>query len=56
LLKLDRLRFEWVDATGAVIDNNDCEWNTVVYVGEKKELAVLPKELQLDPTTRARMG
>ena len=56
LLKLDRLRFEWVDATGAVIDNNDCEWNMVVQAAEKKELAVLPKALHIDPTTRTRVG
>jgi hypothetical protein len=56
LAKLDRLRFEWVDATGAVIDNNDCEWNMVVQAAEKKELAVLPKELLMDPTVRTRSG
>lgn len=47
--KIDRLRFDWVDTTGAVIDNNDCEWNMVVQVAEKLDVAKLPKEMRMDP-------
>jgi len=41
--KLDRLTFQWVDSTGAIIDNNDCEWNAVVQVSEKIDIATAKK-------------
>ena len=36
--KLDKLSFTWYDNVGAVIDNNNCEWTTVVQVIEEFDL------------------
>jgi hypothetical protein len=31
---LDKFHFQWVDRFGAVIDNNDCEFNITLQVEE----------------------
>jgi hypothetical protein len=46
--RMDKLTFEWVDITGAVIDNANCEWNAVVQIVEQKELAEIPKPMRVD--------
>jgi hypothetical protein len=35
LTSIDRLSFEWVDLTGARINNLDCEWNAAVQIVEQ---------------------
>jgi hypothetical protein len=56
LARLDRLRFQWVDATGAVIDNSDCEWNMVVQVAEKKEVVPPVVPMRINQAARVRMS
>lgn len=34
LSRLDKLRFQWVDKAGSVIDNNDCEFNITLQITE----------------------
>ncbi len=51
--RIDKLSFEWVDVAGAVIDNSDCEWNAVVQIVEKKEVAEIGLPMRLDPTRGA---
>jgi hypothetical protein len=41
--RMDRLSFQWLDATETQIDNSDCEWNMVVQIVEKKEVTEIPK-------------
>lgn len=36
--KVDKISFQWVDTTGAIIDNSDCEWNAVIQIVESVEL------------------
>jgi hypothetical protein len=40
LARLDRIRFQWVDSTGTVIDNDDCEWSGILQITESLQLAV----------------
>jgi hypothetical protein len=37
--KLDKLTFTWYDATGAVIDNAECEWSGAIQVVENVDTA-----------------
>jgi hypothetical protein len=37
--KLDKLTFTWYDATGAVIDNAECEWSGAIQVVESIDTA-----------------
>lgn len=46
--RMDKLTFQWVDITGAVINNDDCEWNVVVQIVEQKDLAEIPKPMRVD--------
>jgi hypothetical protein len=48
--KLDRLTFQWLDTTGAVINNNDCEWNVVVQIVENLTTAGPKKAAPFDQT------
>lgn len=41
--RMDKLTFQWLDATETQIDNSDCEWNVVVQIVEKKEIVEIPK-------------
>jgi hypothetical protein len=50
--RMDRLTFTWVDVTSATINNNDCEWNAVVQISEKKDMTEYPQAPQIDPTAR----
>jgi hypothetical protein len=56
LPRLTKLEFQWIDANGNVINNNDCEWDMVVNIGESmnvvpnQSLTVsLPKALTFNP-------
>ncbi len=51
--RIDKLTFQWVDVAGAVIDNSDCEWNAVVQIVEKKDMAEIGLPMRIDPTTRS---
>jgi hypothetical protein len=48
--KMDRLTFQWLDTTGAIINNNDCEWNAVIQISEKIEIATTKKPPVFNPT------
>ena len=37
--KLDKLTFTWYDITGAIIDNNDCEWSGSIQIVETVDVA-----------------
>ena len=37
--KLDKLTFTWYDITGAIIDNNECEWTASIQVVEMMDIA-----------------
>jgi hypothetical protein len=32
---MDKLTFQWVDATDTQINNAECEWNAVVQINEQ---------------------
>ena len=48
--KLDKLTFQWVDATGGVINNDDCEWNMVVNISEQIDIVKPAKPVLISPT------
>ena len=48
--KLDKLSFQWVDATGSVINNADCEWNAVVQISEQITITKPAKPVLISPT------
>jgi hypothetical protein len=48
--KIDKLTFQWVDVTGAVIDNNDCEWTAVVQMNEQVDIVKPAKPVLISPT------
>ena len=48
--KLDRLTFQWVDATGTVINNAECEWNMVVQITEQIDVTKPAKPVLISPT------
>lgn len=41
--RMDKLTFQWLDATETQIDNSDCEWNMVIQIVEKMEVVEIPK-------------
>jgi hypothetical protein len=47
--RLDRLQIQWVDPTGNVLDNPDCEWNAVLRIIENTPTATPASTL---PTLR----
>ena len=47
--KLDRLSFQWVDATGAVINNSECEWNMVVQISGQIDVTKPAKPVLISP-------
>jgi hypothetical protein len=49
LNRLTRLSFQWVYPNGAIIDNNDAEWNMTVNIIERLELPVLPDKMAVQP-------
>jgi hypothetical protein len=48
--KLDKLTFQWLDATNAVLNNNDCEWNAVVQITDQIDIATVKKEPPFNQT------
>ena len=47
--KLDRMTFQWVTTTGAIIDNNDCEWNAVIQISESIQIVKPAKNVVVLP-------
>jgi len=41
--RMDKITFQWLDATEVQIDNSDCEWNVVIQIVEKMEVVEIPK-------------
>jgi len=37
--KLDKLTFQWLDATNTILNNGDCDWNVVVQITEDIDIA-----------------
>jgi hypothetical protein len=50
--RMDKLTFTWVDVTGATLNNDDCEWNAVVQISEKKDMTEIVQPPRIDPTAR----
>jgi hypothetical protein len=36
--KLDKLTFSWYDTTGAIINNDECEWSGAIQIVESQEI------------------
>jgi hypothetical protein len=47
--KMDRLTFQWVDATGAILNNNDCEWTAVIQINEQVDMVKPAKPVLISP-------
>lgn len=47
--KMDRLTFQWVNHVGAIIDNDDCEWNAVIQVVETQTIATVSQPPLISP-------
>jgi hypothetical protein len=47
--KLDRLTFQWVDAKGTILNNNECEWNAVVQISEEINITKPSKPVLINP-------
>ena len=45
LNRLTNLHFQWIDRSGAVINNGDCEWSMIVNVSEGYDVPVLPTKM-----------
>ena len=48
--KLDKLTFQWVDVTGAILNNGECEWNMVVQISEQIDITKPAKPVLISPT------
>lgn len=38
IARIDNIRFQWVDATGTIIDNSDCEWSGILQITQSKQV------------------
>ena len=47
--KMDRLTFQWVDATGTILNNNDCEWTAVIQMNEQVDIVKPAKPVLISP-------
>jgi hypothetical protein len=41
--RMDKITFTWTDVTGTTINNEDCEWNVVISITEKKDMTEYPQ-------------
>ncbi len=39
IARMTRIRFQWVDVYGNVIDNNDCEWSGILQITQSMQMA-----------------
>lgn len=49
LARLTKLQFQWIDANGVLITNDDSEWNMTVNITEKVETASIPEKMEYTP-------
>jgi hypothetical protein len=49
IARLTKLQFQWIDANGALINNDDSEWNMTVNITEKVETASIPEKMEYSP-------
>ena len=42
IFRLAKLEFQWIDTTGAIINNNDCEWDMVINIVEAVDMVPIP--------------
>jgi hypothetical protein len=42
--KLDKLTFQWLDATNTILNNGDCDWNMVIQITESIDIVSPIKE------------
>jgi hypothetical protein len=53
LNRITNLHFQWLDSTGAIINNNDCDWSMTVTVVESYEIPELPKKMPFTPMSES---
>jgi hypothetical protein len=52
--RITKLQFQWIDANGILIDNNDCEWDMTVNITEHSDIPNIPSKMDFlvaDPKT-----
>ena len=54
--RMDKITFQWLDATETKIDNSDCEWNVVVQIVEKVEVVEMQKAPLVYAGTAAKLS
>jgi hypothetical protein len=47
IARMSRIRFQWVDATGAIIDNDDCEWSGIIQITQSLQIASAAATLEM---------
>jgi hypothetical protein len=45
LNRITNLHFQWLDSTGVIINNNDCDWSMTVSITEQYDMPILPKSM-----------
>jgi hypothetical protein len=45
LNRLIDLRFQWLDSTGAIINNNDAEWDMTINITEETDVSSIPRNM-----------
>ena len=45
LIRLIDLRFQWLDSTGAIINNNDAEWDMTINITEETDVSSIPRNM-----------
>ena len=45
LNRLIDLRFQWLDSTGAIINNDDSEWDMTINITEQTDVSSIPKNM-----------
>lgn len=49
IAKIDRIRFQWIDQLGNVIDNGDCEWSGILQITESLNTVVADSTIERPP-------
>lgn len=55
LNRITNLHFQWMDANGLIINNNDCDWNMTVTLTERYDIPVLPTSMPFTTMSEADM-
>ena len=53
LNRITNLHFQWLDSTGAIINNDDCDWSMTVTITEHYEIPVLPTSMPFTPMSES---